>query len=153
MWITKIIQELNVENLICLGVLTGISVYDILFRKISGFVLMLGSILAIGYGLTVSENPWYICAAGAAVGGILLGIAYVTDQAVGYGDGWLLAALGVYLGIWAVLEVLIVAWGLMAGAAAVCLVKKRWSRHAALPMTPFVTFGFIIFMVSECIYE
>ena len=83
----------------------------------------------------------------------MLGIAYVTDQAVGYGDGWLLAALGVYLGIWAVLEVLIVAWGLMAGAAAVCLVKKRWSRHAALPMTPFVTFGFIIFMVSECIYE
>lgn len=153
MRITKIIQELNVENLICLGVLTGISVYDILFRKISGFVLMLGSILAIGYGLTVSENPWYICAAGAAVGGILLGIAYVTDQAVGYGDGWLLAALGVYLGIWVVLEVLIVAWGLMAGAAVVCLVKKRWSRHAALPMTPFVTFGFIIFMVSECIYE
>lgn len=151
MRITDILSVLNVENLICFAFLAGISVYDIYFRKISGLVLFIGSMMAGGYCLFLSENPWYVSLAGALAGVLLLGIGYVTDEAVGYGDGWLLGALGAYLGIWRLLEVLVTTWGLLALAAAVCLVKKKWSRKASLPMTPFVAAGFIVFMASECI--
>lgn len=48
MWMTKVLQIISVDSLICLGFLAGISVYDIFFRKISGFVLVIGTILAVG---------------------------------------------------------------------------------------------------------
>ena len=38
---------------------------------------------------------------------------------------------------------------LLAAAAAVCLVKKKWSRKAVLPMTPFLTAGFVILLAGE----
>lgn len=153
MWIAEIFQMLNVENLICFGFLAGISVYDIFFRKISGFVLIIGTILAVGYSMILSENAWYISAAGAAMGAIFLVIAYVTDQAVGYGDVWLLSVLGIYLGVWMLLEVLMAAWVIMAIAAGVCLIKKKWSRYTTIPMSPFITFGFTVLIVSEYFYR
>lgn len=151
MWMTKVLQIISVDSLICLGFLAGISVYDIFFRKISGFVLVIGTILAVGYSIGFSENSWYVSVAGAAIGGVLLVIAYATDQSVGYGDVWLLTILGIYLGIWTLLEVLMVAWMIMAIAAGICLIKKKWSRHTAPPMSPFITVGFIVLMASEYI--
>lgn len=140
------------EDMICFGYLAGISVYDVFFRKISTAVLLSGTVLAVGYSLILSENTWLVSALGAAVGGVLLVAAYVTDQAVGYGDGWLLTALGIFLGIWGLFEVLIAAWISMAVAAGVCLVKKKWSRHASLPMSPFLMLGYVIFIAGEVIY-
>ncbi len=162
MWIEmeKLQEVLSVENLICLAFLLGISVYDIYFHGISKAVLVLANLLAAFhtlYTLTMAEGRlgrademdliW--AAAGAGAGLLLLGVARLTGEAVGYGDGWLVMALGIYLGLWGLMEVLAAAWVLLAAAAAVCLVKKKWSRKAVLPMTPFLTAGFVILLAGE----
>ena len=162
MWIEmeKLQEVLSVENLICLAFLLGISVYDIYFHRISKAVLVLANLLAAFrtlYTLTMAEGKlgrademdliW--AAAGAGAGLLLLGVARLTGEAVGYGDGWLVMALGIYLGLWRFMEVLAFAWVLLADTLSVCLVKKKWSRKAVLPMTPFLTAGFVILLAGE----
>ena len=131
MWIDaeKVREVLSVENLICLAFLLGISVYDVYSRRISRLALALANILAVSYALAVDER--------------------ITGEAVGYGDGWLVMALGIYLGIWSLLEVMAAAWVLLAFAAGLCLIRKKWSRKTALPMTPFITAGFMNLLAGE----
>ncbi len=162
MWIEmeKLREVLSADHLICLAFLLGISVYDICFHRISKAVLVLANLLAAFHTLHAlaiaagqsgravqTDLAW--AAAGAGAGLLLLGVARLTGEAVGYGDGWLVMALGIYLGLWGLLEVLAVSWVLLAAAAAVCLVRKRWSRRAVLPMTPFLTAGFVILLAGE----
>lgn len=153
MWIEieKLKEVLSAGNLICLAFLLGISVYDIYFHRISRTVLVLANLLAVLYalggGARQMELAW--TAAGAGAGLLLLGVARLTGEAVGYGDGWLVMALGIYLGFWGLMEVLAAAWMLLAIAAGMCLVRKKWSRRAALPMTPFLTAGFLTMLAGE----
>nr|WP_076779997.1 prepilin peptidase [Lachnoclostridium phocaeense] len=151
MWIDaeKVREVLSVENLICLAFLLGISVYDVYSRRISRLALALANILAVSYALAVDERNLAATAAGAAAGLALLGISKITGEAVGYGDGWLVMALGIYLGIWSLLEVMAAAWVLLAFAAGLCLIRKKWSRETALPMTPFITAGFLNLLAGE----
>lgn len=142
-------EILTAEHLICLAFLLGISVYDIWFRRISGFVLLVAGILAAGCTVVKGAAWWPAAAAGALAGAMLLLTARLTREAVGYGDGWLVTVLGLYLGFWQLMEVLASAWVLLACAACICLVRKRWSRKAALPMAPFVTAGFLFFLAAE----
>lgn len=142
MWITNLARVWSVENLICLAILLGISVYDIRFRQIHKVVLVVGGILAAGsvvFGKTVSIPS---AAAGLAAGGFFLGMAYVTGEKIGYGDGLLIGVLGLYLGIWKLVEVLSIAWLGLLLAAGFYLVWKGWSRRADLPLSPFLTAGF-----------
>ena len=127
-------EILTAEHLICLAFLLGISVYDIWFRRISGFVLLVAGILAAGCTVVKGAAWWPAAAAGALAGAMLLLTARLTREAVGYGDGWLVTVLGLYLGFWQLMEVLASAWVLLACAACICLARKRWSRKAALPM-------------------
>lgn len=154
MWIDaeKLSGAFCVENIICLAFLLGISVYDIYFHRISRFVLVLSSLFAAGYALAGGRAHWLLSAAGAAAGFLLIAAAYFTKEAIGYGDGWLITSLGIYMGIWGLMEVMAAAWVLLACAAGICLVKKKWSRKAALPMTPFITAGFLIFLLGEYLY-
>lgn len=138
-------EILRVENMICLAILAGISVYDIAFHKISGYVLSIATVLAICY--TAVQGNWYLSAAGAAVGGGFAAVSRFTREAVGYGDSWLITVLGIYRGIWGLVELLLAAWLLLAAAAAFCLVRKKWSKKAALPMAPFLAIGFLIGMI------
>ena len=151
MWIDaeKVREVLSVENLIYLAVLLGISVYDVYSHRISRQALALANILAVSYVLVVDERDLAVTAAGAAAGLTLLGISKITGEAVGYGDGWLVMALGIYLGIWGLLDVMAATWGLLGFVAGLCLIRKKWSRKAALPMTPFITVGFLSLLAGE----
>ena len=90
-------EILTAEHLICLAFLLGISVYDIWFRRISGFVLLVAGILAAG--CTVVKGAGLVAGRGgrgALAGAMLLLTARLTREAVGYGDGWLVTVLGLY---------------------------------------------------------
>lgn len=151
MWIQigKWAQACPVSHLICLAFLAGISVYDICFRKITTFSLVTGGLLAVFYGFAQRETPWYLLAAGGAVGLLMVGLARITGEAVGYGDGWLVLVLGLYLGLWDLLTVLAAAWFFLALAAGICLVRKKWSRKTSIPMAPFLTAGFITLLLLQ----
>lgn len=147
MWFIEAVKHYPAEDWICLTYLIGISAYDIYCRRISRRSLIGGGLLAALYVICVSHT-WFLSVGGLAAGGLLLFISRATGEKIGRGDAYFIGILGVYAGLWRLLEILMAGWFILALAACVCLVKKKWSRSTALPMTPFVTVGFIISMLA-----
>ena len=133
---------LVISRIICMGMLAGLSVTDLKSRRISGSVLILGSVLAaVHLALTGREHLW------AAMGGIAVGLLFVlvsrvTGEQLGYGDSWLLCILGVYLGVWNLLEVLCISWIGVAAAAATPIQEM-------LPLVPFLAAGDAVMGAEE----
>lgn len=138
-----------VGRVVFLGFLALASVLDIRTRKIPDWLLILGGILATAFCVSVEDVPMELCIAGLLTGAGFLLVSRVTKEAVGYGDSWILCTAGAYLGIWKLIEVLVTAWILLAIAAMICLIWKKWSRKAALPMVPFLTAGYVIMVIQE----
>lgn len=83
---------------------------------------------------------------GAAVGGILLLMAFASRQQIGYGDAVVFISLGICLGPAGALWVL---WLSMVGTAVAGLVKlirKKGGWHSKLPYIPFVTSGYMVLL-------
>lgn len=88
-------------------------------------------------------------AAGAIPGIILFLLGKASDEAIGYGDCWIVLILGISMGFWNVLGILSTAfWGIFTWAVCVFLKKKK-SRNKQIPFIPFLTIG----MVGVCIWN
>ena len=120
---------MEISRMICFGILAGMSVLDIASRKVPVKALL-------------------ILAAGAAVGVLFIFMSKVTKEGIGYGDSLGIFVLGMYLGVWSLLEVLSGAFFLLAISAAVLLAGKRMSRKCALPFYPFLTIGYALWMIG-----
>ena len=68
---------------------------------------------------------------------------WITREGMGYGDSWSILILGIYLGVWKLLEVLSTAFMLLGAAAVICLVGKKMSRKYRLPFLPFLAAGYL----------
>ena len=120
-------------------------------HQIPVWLLVAGSLSGGFWFLYRGMEQWYLYLAGAVVGALFLLLGKITREAIGYGDGWILCNLGAFLGIGRFLEVLAISWILLAGVAMVCMVRKRWSRKASLPLVPFLTVGYICVFVESVI--
>lgn len=140
---------LVISRIVCMGMLTGLSVTDLKCRRISGSMLILGSALAAGYMLFAGRNHIWLALEGLLAGFIFVLVSKVTREQLGYGDSWLLCILGVYLGIWNFLELLFTAWMAVALAAIIVLVTHRCRRGTALPMVPFIAVGYAVMWARE----
>ena len=85
---------------------------------------------------------WYRLA-GGALGMMLFVVSTVTKEAIGYGDSWLILLLGVYLGIFRVLQLLFAASILAVLFAVFYLCVRKWNRKATLPFVPFLTIAYL----------
>ena len=103
---------------------------------------IMGAALNVGiYGVKASD-----IAGGAAVGGILLLMAFVSRQQIGYGDAAVFLALGVCLGPVRALWVL---WLSMLAAGIVGIVgilRKKHGWRSQMPYVPFVTAGYFMLL-------
>lgn len=129
-------------------ILLGIAgVIDWKKREIPIWLLMIMSATILLFAICCNHvSIWYRFA------GVLLGTAFFivskfTNEAVGYGDSWLILLLGVHLGIFKVLQLLFVASLMVAVFALFYLWKHRWRRKATLPFVPFlaITYMGVIF--------
>lgn len=79
-----------------------------------------------------------------AVPGIVLGIiSWITREAVGYGDVWIITLLGIYLGIWDTVTLVCIAFFFSSIAAVGCLVWKKFRRDTRIPFVPFLTAAYV----------
>lgn len=78
------------------------------------------------------------CIGGAAVGVLLTGVAFLTREAIGYGDGAVTAIAGMMLGLSRIVEILLIALGAAAVVSAVLLMLKKAGRKKELPFIPFL---------------
>ena len=138
----------TVNQLFCMGILTVLSVIDILTHFISVKILLVLNVCAVIYqGYTRRVDIWLIMG-GICVGMILLLISKITHESIGYADSWLILILGIYLGLWELLEVLAGALFVLALASVLVLVMKRMSRKCVLPFIPFLAAGYLLNIMS-----
>lgn len=133
----------------CLGILAGISILDINFRKIPMEILVLMNVSAIVYQMAIREEDLIVIAGGITVGGVFLFVSKVTGESLGYGDSLGILALGIYLGLWKVIEILAGAFFLLVLCSIFVLIKKKMSRKCTLPFYPFLAASYMIWLILQ----
>lgn len=139
------------SRLLAMAALTAMTVKDIRSHKISSRMLVLFALGAAIFGTTCPDSAWQLQFGGMLVGALFLLISRVTRECMGYGDSWLITALGIYLGLWKLLEVLLLAWLLTAVAAGIALVRTKFRKGTAIPMVPFITAAYAAVWIMEVI--
>lgn len=126
----------------CLLYLGSLSIVDIRSRRIPIWILAAGGFLAAGFQIIWGELPGILIISGGAVGLVFLAVSKVTGEDFGYGDSILIGILGIYLGFWNLLSLLVITFLFAAGAAMIVLVRKKFRRKALLPFIPFLGIGY-----------
>ncbi len=80
---------------------------------------------------------------GAAVGIGLLLTAFLSREAVGFGDGLLLCVTGIYLGFWENLRLLLMGTALCALIQGAGLLLRRVRLTDRVPLVPFLLAAFV----------
>ena len=83
---------------------------------------------------------------GCIPGAIAFTLAYITRQAIGYGDAALITVTGIYLGLSANVCLVLCALVLSALTAIVLLVIKKKRRKDEMPFAPFMLGSYILMM-------
>ena len=98
------------------------------------------------YQAVCRETDPVLLAGGAAVGAGFLLLSKVTGEGIGYGDSWGILVLGLYLGLWKLLEVLAGTFLLLLAASLVVLAAGRMRAGAkrGIPFFPFLTGGYLM---------
>lgn len=108
-----------------------LSIEDILERQISmKWVLILG-VSGIGYLFKMGHYPVFF------PGILLLLMGYCTKEQIGYGDGFLILALGTWASIEVICCMLYIAV-ILSFIVSICFRKKE------IPFVPFLTIGYIV---------
>ena len=126
-----------------LGILGVHAVMDIRKRHVN--LILAGICLAAGAGwqIFVQKAELWELLLSCLPGALLLGTAGLTQQKIGYGDGWVVAAAVVWTGMWDIF--LILTGGMFACAAfsGILLAMKKVRKGDSLPFIPFLLIGWI----------
>lgn len=134
----------TLSQIIGMGMLSVLSIVDIQFRKVPVEILAAANLAVLVYQIMFQREDLWLVLGGVAVGLVFLGISWVSRQKMGYGDSWAILILGIFLGLWGVLEVLAAAFLLLTLVSVVLLARKRMSRRLSVPFYPFLAAGYLI---------
>lgn len=126
-----------------------LSVQDFRERMISGMLLAVGAAAAVGSQIIWNRYSVWECIGGLLIGLLFIGISRLTRESLGYGDSILITILGIYIGVWNLMYVLLIAFLLSAICAVLILIKFCFHRKKALPFIPFLTVGYMSFVLLE----
>ena len=115
----------TISKVLAMAVLTGLSVMDYRIRKVPRDILLLCMAGVIIYQVLTGNVDWKLSVAGGLSGILFLWISKITNEAIGYGDSLAILILGIYLGIWGLLEVLMTAFFILGIIGLICVVIKR----------------------------
>lgn len=88
--------------------------------------------------------------AGLLSGGLLLLLAFFSQEAIGLGDAVLFLALGIWLGLWESM-LLLTASLVLAALAGIFLWIRKKSMKQAFPFVPFVLIAYVLMLGGQCI--
>lgn len=129
---------------ILLFVFLGVcAVYDGLEREIPLAVVWLGIITVVVLHIQgLAGDGTFMTAVLSVIPGVMFWLlGFISGEKVGYGDGWLLVMIGLFMGLWKCFLILMI--GLVSGSLVVLtlLMFKKVSKDYRLPFAPFLLFG------------
>ncbi len=119
------------------------SFLDLKKQEISLWSLAVFGILGVFLNVWISYQSIWEVAGGIGVGIFLLMVAFLTKEAVGFGDGLLLCVTGIYLGFWENVSFFFIGLLLCALLALVCLLFHKRQLSDRFPLVPFLLLGWI----------
>lgn len=119
------------------------AVFDGLYRQIPLIVVWLGMLTAVCLQIcgAMGENGIFASALSLIPGMVFFLLSFCSREKVGYGDGWAILMIGLFLGVYRCFLVLLV--GLLAEsvAAIVLLLFRKIKRDWEIPFVPFLLLG------------
>jgi len=85
-----------------------------------------------------------LVAAGAGVGLVFILISKVTREKLGVGDSLIILALGILLGFWEVMILILIAFLASACFGIVMMCWKKKNRHSSFPFVPFIALSYAL---------
>lgn len=125
------------------------SIFDIKYKSLLGWFLMIGGALAVGLAALLKPVSLWEMAGGLFLGVLLFGISLVTRGALGRGDGIFLGIIGLNLGFSTVFSIFTGALLLAAVLAILLIIIKRVNKNTALPFLPFLGVSYGILCISS----
>lgn len=124
------------------------SYWDIRYKEIPIIVTIIGGIVGVICSIVQQRVPIeLLCATIPGLVSLVLG--KVTRQAIGYGDGFLLCAMGMYVSCEVLLSILMNACILAGVVALALLVFRRKRGKDQLPFVPFLLTASVFHYVIE----
>lgn len=136
--------ELFLINLIVATLLSICSFYDLKQKEVPLLPIVIVGIGGILYIIFGVEKISYI--AGAGLGILCLLFGKITEESLGYGDGYLLLAIGLLIGLKKNIALLIIALFLSAIFSMVLLILKKGNRKTTIPFVPFLLLSWCIIL-------
>lgn len=129
---------------IFLFVFLGIcAVYDGVEREIPLGVVWMGIIVALVLHIQgLGGNGTWLAVVSSVMPGVMFWmLSFITGERVGYGDGWMLIMVGLFMGLWKSFLILMVGLILSSLVVLILLVLGKASRNDQLPFAPFLLLG------------
>lgn len=119
------------------------AVFDGLYKQIPLIVVWLGMLMAVCLQIYGAMGETGILAAAVSllpgVGFFLL--SFFSREKVGYGDGWVLLMIGLFLGVYRCFLILLVGLLAESAVAIVLLAFRKIQRDREIPFSPFLLLG------------
>lgn len=136
--------ETMIQGIAVLIILGVFSWQDMKERKICVQWLLYFIFAGIACNLFFSYKTVAELCMGIVPGILLLLCSFISRGSIGEGDGLLLLAVGIYLGMKGTIQVLLFASVLSAISALFLCIFKKKGRNDRIPFVPFMLLGYII---------
>jgi len=119
-----------------------LSILDLKDRRLPVVLLIGISIALAGFRIFYFQYQPFLWMAGGVLGVGFLLISKVTKEAIGYGDSWIIVLLGIFLGIWEVILLLLITF-FITGLVGMVLILRKADKGTGIPMVPIVTIAYL----------
>lgn len=127
-----------------LGLLGICGIEDFRIKRIRLVVVNGFAILGVVLHLVYERISWIDMLLGALIGVVLLVVGYFTKEKIGYGDGLIFVATGIYLGFWNNLILLWLSTTLAGIYGLILMVFKKKKKESEIPLVPFILGVYVI---------
>lgn len=130
-------------------ILTFGSICDVRKRSVPKLYTWISVLVTSVFVLGIRRTDIADCLAGLAEGIVMVVMARLTGGVIGEGDGRVFCSVGLLVGAFAGLKILL--WAcVIGGIYALCiLVSKKGNGKTAFPFLPFMMAGYIVYEVSR----
>ena len=124
------------------------TICDIKWKRIPMIITVVGVVAGIFYCLMTQRN-WVDILWAVAPGIFCLLYSKISNETLGYGDGLLLCAMGLYLEVEHILFIAMLAFGLAGIGGLVLVVFFHKKRNDEIPFVPFLLAAFLVDIVIQ----